>query len=44
MNQENTKKSAAHHLLDYVEMFVITVAVVILLLSFVFRLCVVSGN
>lgn len=44
MNQENTKKSAAHHLLDYVEMFVITVTIVILLLSFVFRLCVVSGN
>ena len=43
MNKENAKKSAAHHLLDYVEMFVITVAVVILLLSFFFRLCVVSG-
>lgn len=43
MNEENTQKSAAHLLLDYVEIFVITVAVVILLLSFFFRLCVVSG-
>ncbi len=43
MNKENTKKSVAHLLFDYVEMFVITVTVVILLLSFVFRLCVVSG-
>lgn len=43
MNEESKKKSAAHVLLDYVEMFVITVAVVILLLSFFFRLCVVSG-
>lgn len=43
MNKENTKKSAAQVLLDYMEMFVITVAVVILLLSFFFRLCVVSG-
>ena len=43
MNEENTKKSVAHLLFDYVEMFVITIAVVILLLSFFFRLCVVSG-
>ena len=43
MNKENTKKSAAHVLLDYVEMFVLTIAVVIFLLSFFFRLCVVSG-
>ncbi len=43
MNKENTKKGAAHVLLDYMEMFVLTIAVVILLLSFFFRLCVVSG-
>lgn len=35
--------SAAHTLLDYVELMVFTVMAVILLLSFVFRLCVVSG-
>ena len=43
MNENTKKKSTAHLLLDYVEMFVITVAIVILLLSFFFRICVVSG-
>ena len=43
MNEETKKKSTAHLLLDYVEMFVLTVVIVILLLSFFFRLCVVSG-
>ena len=43
MSKENTKKSAAHILLDYMEMLVLTIVVVILLLSFFFRLCVVSG-
>ncbi len=43
MNKENAKKGAAHVLLDYVEMFVLTIVIVILMLSFFFRLCVVSG-
>jgi signal peptidase I len=43
MNKENTKKGAALILLDYVEMFVFTIVIVILMLSFFFRLCVVSG-
>ena len=43
MSKENTKKSAAHTLLDYMEMLVLTIVVVILMLSFFFRLCVVSG-
>ena len=47
MSQENAKKTATkggiHAAFDYVEMFVFTVAAVILLLSFCFRLCVVSG-
>ena len=43
MNEETKKKSTVHLLLDYVEMFVLTVVIVILLLSFFFRLCVVSG-
>lgn len=36
-------KSVAHTLLEYVELLVLTVVSVFLLLSFVFRLCVVSG-
>ena len=43
-NSENKKTSGAHVMLDYVEMFVMTVFVVILLLSFAFRLCQVSGD
>ncbi|MBE6629269.1 MAG: signal peptidase I [Ruminococcaceae bacterium] len=43
-NQDNKKQSGAHTLLDYVEMFVFTVIAVILLLSFFFRLCAVSGD
>lgn len=41
--KENAPKGAIHAVLDYMEIFVFTVAVVILLLSFFFRLCVVSG-
>ncbi len=41
--KENAPKGAIHAVLDYVEMFVFTVAVVILVLSFGFRLCRVSG-
>ncbi len=41
--EKTAHKGAIHAILDYVEMFVFTVAVVILLLSFFFRLCVVSG-
>ena len=41
--KENAPKDTIHAVFDYVEMFVFTVAVVILLLSFCFRLCVVSG-
>ncbi len=37
------RNSAAHTLFDYVEMLVWTVTAVVLLLTFVFRLCVVSG-
>jgi len=36
-------KGAIHTVFDYLEMFVFTVASVILILSFCFRLCVVSG-
>ena len=46
-NEENPKQpeqsSAAHTLFDYVEMLVWTVSAVVLLLTFVFRICVVSG-
>jgi signal peptidase I len=41
--EKNVPKGALHAILDYVEMFVFTVAAVILVLSFFFRLCVVSG-
>lgn len=41
--KENAPKGAIYAVLDYMEMFVFTVAAVILLLSFCFRLCVVSG-
>ena len=41
--KKDEKKSAIHTVFDYVEMFVFTLAAVILLLSFFFRLCVVSG-
>ena len=41
--KENTPKGAIHAVYDYVEMFVFTVSLVILLLSFCIRLCVVSG-
>ncbi len=41
--EKTAHKGTMHALLDYVEMFVFTVAAVILLLSFFFRLCVVSG-
>ena len=40
---ETVKKGAIHSVFDYVEMFVFTIAVVVILLSFCFRLCVVSG-
>ena len=45
INEERAPEqgSAAHTLYDYVEMLVWTVATVVLLLTFVFRLCVVSG-
>ena len=43
MSEKNVPKGALHAILDYVEMFVFTVAAVILVLSFFFRLCVVSG-
>ena len=42
--QESKKTGGARALLDYVEMFVITVIAVILILSFLFRLCQVSGE
>ena len=41
--KKNAPQGAIHAVFDYVEMFVFTVAAVILLLSFFFRLCVVSG-
>ena len=41
--KKNARSGAANAILDYVEMMVFTVAAVILVLSFCFRLCVVSG-
>ena len=41
--KEKAHAGAIHAVFDYVEMMVFTVAAVVLLLSFCFRLCVVSG-